>query len=228
MKIPVEKILPSQKLREAIGDFRFRSYYEFKATPTLADQGFLTHIEALKEVVTKDDGLLIDFTSWQESFHLALTSGLDPDQIYVVDGAKYGGVYLDEIKRVLNHHEQGYILLVCKSKFSESYTTTNNILTLKELPNRHLELELINMGHKAKLYHYQITADTIGDPSKAVQCPKNHTKEYYMEELYRNQNWLKEAEREAREKGITVEEAVEIDAQWMVDHHDTTKQSQTP
>ena len=215
LKLPIERLIPSFKVKSWVSNFRYRATYGFEAIPQLANPVYREHAERLKQSLGTQDGLIIDFTSWEETYFLALYSGLKNDQIYLADGAMHNEVKHRALEQVLKNYDQGIILLVCNSSFSKTYQINNNILTFNRFPDLHLKLELISSDYSSSIFTYNKTTETMGHSENSVDCPEPNSLAHYIGKIYRHPVFLNEAKKKAAKEEITLLEAIQLNAKRM-------------
>ena len=221
MKLPIEKLFKfSYSLNTAFGETRATSQDTFGAIPRLNDQDYANFSKEINKEIKENSGVILDFVSWDKTFFLALNTGLDPKQIFIVDGAKNGQVYYKELRKRLENYPEGIIMLKCYSKFSEDYSITGDLLTFHKL-ERPISLKIEKLGGKlgVSIFKYKIDSWAIfSECNNCLECPELNSLEYYMMVIQDNGPWMNDIKRKARENSISIEEQLKQDAQWMVDN----------
>ncbi len=57
-------------------------------------------------------GLISDFYSYRETYYVAVSTGLHPDDIFVAPGVKYEELHVEALERVLTNHPEGMLILL--------------------------------------------------------------------------------------------------------------------
>lgn len=96
----------------------------------------------MRQAIEPDDGLIIDFFGWEETYYLGLLSGLYPDRIFVPPGALYETLSEEAFMEFANQYPKGVLVLHNESRFAEYLLRFNEDenqrmrLGLKEIDRR--------------------------------------------------------------------------------------------
>jgi 4-amino-4-deoxy-L-arabinose transferase-like glycosyltransferase len=127
--------------------------------PLLKDQGIVDVVEMIN-TQTEDpqhEGLVIDFIGWENTYYLSLKSDIIPENIFRVNGAAHGKVYLKYLKDVLVNNPDGFLLKrQKKSKLDQHLTQINDSLIGIEKTNIQLQLKEIYTDKKMRIYRYKV------------------------------------------------------------------------
>ncbi|MFN2145296.1 MAG: ArnT family glycosyltransferase [Anaerolineales bacterium] len=67
----------------------------------------------------EDYGLISDFYSYRETYYVAMSTGLNPDDIFIAPGVVHEELSTDVLERVLTNHPEGLLILLEDSDFSQ-------------------------------------------------------------------------------------------------------------
>lgn len=221
MRIPVEKHLPySSPIRTAYKEIRTNSQNNFVAIPRLFHQNYVTFSKQINNDIREEDGLILDFVLWDNTYYLALTTNLPAEQIFIVDGSNHGQVYANYLTKFLEKYPSGKIVLRCYSKFSKMYDLKNNILTFNIGVPYSIILTPVTGESGVGVFTYGVinSSETEQLTDFSFECPEKNSLEYFIFMINYNQLLLNDIRRKARENDISVEEQIEADARWMVEN----------
>ena len=221
MKYPYEKMFGSNtSLGMAVRATRILSFRTINAIPELKDQNYVDIKNDIVRNIDESSGLLLDFTTWESSYYLAMNSKLHPNQIFIVDGSYYGGIYLTRVKEIVNEHPNGIIMLKCKSKFEKSYKIKGNILSFNVNGELCIKLTPVMSDGYVALFRYEKThcsnMEGIEDTPDISFCPDENTSAFYKNQIKDNPLWFSDIVVKAAKNGISIEEALDRDAEWLL------------
>lgn len=128
--------------------------------PRLKDQGMVDLVELInsKTEDPQNEGLVLDFIGWQNTYYLSLKSDIVPENIFRVNGAVHGKVYFKFLKRVFVNNDEGFLLKRKnkKSKLDEFLVQLNDSVIAIEKTTMQLHLKEIYTDDKVKLYRYKV------------------------------------------------------------------------
>lgn len=220
MYVPFEKLFKfSNTLNTAFYETRASSHDKLDAIPKLSNQNYVVYSKKINKELTKKSGLIIDFVSWDNTFFLAMQSQLRPKQVFIVDGSKHGQVYEKELQKTLKDYPSGIILLKCFSKFSNNYTINNDIITFKLGVPFYLKLTPIDGEIGVGIFKYEVVnSSETKQSSQCFVCPELNSLEYFILKIKDDDAWLNNIRVSARKDGVSVEQKLIENAQWMVDN----------
>lgn len=132
---------------------------DINSIPRLPNQGTVDLVELInsKTIDPANESLIIDFIGWEDTYYLSLKSDILPENIFRVNGAIHGQVYLKYLKKVLANHSEGFLLKKNKkSKLDEHFELPNDSLIVIKKIDVQLHLkEVIYTDEKIKVYRYQ-------------------------------------------------------------------------
>lgn len=113
-----------------------------KPLPRLKDQTTVSISEIIRDQLNNESCLILDFTGWDETYYLALHSGLPQERIVITDGAKNSELPMDKIRSRIEKHREGLILLARNSELKQELLPKDNessmIINGRQLPIRPL------------------------------------------------------------------------------------------
>ena len=126
--------------------------------PRLKDQGMVDLADMINSKTNdpQNEGFVIDFIGWENTYYLSLKSEIVPENIFRVNGAVHGKVYLKYLQKVFENNEKGFLLKKKKkSKLDQHLTQMNDTLIVIEKTAMQLQLKEIYADDKMKLYRYK-------------------------------------------------------------------------
>jgi hypothetical protein len=219
MKIPFEKLFSFYStLQTAFFETR-NSFFNATVIPRLSNQNFVEYSKEIKKELSENDGLILDFVSWDNTFYLALKSQLSPKQIFIVDGSKHGDISKEPLAEILTNYPSGIILIKCYSKLSNVYEQNDDILTFHLDKTYYLKLVPMTGEIGISLLKYYVIDNPVSVPCvDCTSCPEINSLDYFIMKIREDQAWMNDIKRKASENGIPVEVQLVKDAKWMVDN----------
>ncbi len=135
--------------------------YDIYAVPRLKDQGVVDLVELInsKTEDPQQEGLVVDFIGWENTYFLALKTDIIFRNIFQVNGAEHEKVNLKILKKVLLKNKEGFLLKNNNdSKLEEYLMQKNDSLIVVEKANLQLQIKPIYSDEKMTLYQYKIEA----------------------------------------------------------------------
>lgn len=133
---------------------------DINSLPRLKDQGTVDLVELINSKTTDpaNESFIIDFIGWENTYYLSLKSDILPENIFRVNGATHGKVYVKFLKKVLDGRAEGFLLLKNeKSKLDEHFEQQNDSLIVIEKAGVKLHLkELVYTDKKMKVFRYHL------------------------------------------------------------------------
>jgi hypothetical protein len=223
LELPVEKLFKFHKpLYTAFKNIRINTHHQFKAIPQVKDLDYVTASELIQENTGDSSGLILDFISWENTYNLALESGLHPNQIFMVDGSKHGVVYKPQLKNIIEKYSNGVIVLKCNSKMMSAYENYGDYLMFGfKQTDICLTISPLWSKDRISIFKYERMASCpntriYGTGTVVFDCVQLEGIEYYKQQILNDPVWLDSVKRKAIEKGIPLEEMIDLDARWMV------------
>ena len=122
----------SDTLNYVFAHIREGSQNQIEAIPRISDQKFVAYSDQINKNLNEDSGLILDFTSWDNTFYLALNSTIKSKQIFLIDGTKNGQIDLESLKYQFNQYPNGVLFLTNNSKFNKEYVLNGNVLIIDD------------------------------------------------------------------------------------------------
>lgn len=155
MKISYEKLFAfSDTLHYVFAHIREGSQNQFEAIPRITDQKFVKHSELINQNLRNEDGLLLDFTSWDNTYFIAINSTNQAKNIFLLDGTKNSHFDMDGLKTFFNKNPKGVLLLDRDSKFSEHCEIDSSMIYIDHSLN--LKVTPIHDERKLIIYRYTL------------------------------------------------------------------------
>ena len=155
MRIPYENIFAfSDTLNYVFTHIREGSQNQFEAIPTISDQNYVEYSIEINNKLKKKSGLVLDFTTWDNGFYLALNSTIKAKQIFLINGTKNGQIDLESLKSNFSNYPKGVILLNSDSMLVKNYQIKDDILTIDD--SCVLKLTAVLEKSKTKIFEYQL------------------------------------------------------------------------
>lgn len=218
MKIPFERVFPNP-IKIALRSVRYSSMDEFEAIPRLDDQSYVDVKNEIKKNLKKQDGLILDFISWNKTYYLSLESALPYKQIFITNPLDKK---TDALIKMLNDYPEGVIVLHCYSPLSEQYTCKGDQIQFKFIPAINIQITpvtstlCVGVFRYRRLENFVLSADSTG--KCIIDFPEKYSKQYYMHTMRLNLPWYSDIRRKADEKNISVEEMMEMDAEFIIEN----------
>jgi hypothetical protein len=218
MRVPFEYIAGSgNKVNQALKEIRLNSLSEFECIPRLQNQETIKINNDITSRIQKGEGLVLDFTGWENTYFLAIESNVKRNNIYIVDTELSSDKYVDDIRDFILKHPNGLIQLNCFSVFSSVWVNKGVYLILNSDLPIHIELKKISRTVSSGLFRYKLIDSLINQDvgNDLIQCPKENSIEWFISRIYADKNWYNSIKASALRNGETIEEAIQKNAEWM-------------
>ena len=155
MKIPYEKLFKfSDTLHYVFAHIREGSQDTFEAIPRISNQDFVVYSKLINRELKKDSGLILDFTSWDNTFYLAVNSNVMSKQVFILDGSKNGGTDLENLKERMQKYPKGVFLINHNSRFSKNHKIEGTSLFLDATCE--LKVSMIKKDKDVSIFRYEL------------------------------------------------------------------------
>jgi hypothetical protein len=155
MKIPYENLFKfSDTLNYVFAHIREGSKDTFEAIPRISNQNFVAHSDLINRELKKDRGLILDFTSWDNTFYLAVNSNVSPKQIFILDGSENGETDLENLKERIQKYPKGVFLINHNSRFSQNHKIEGTSLFLDATCE--LKVSMIKKEKDVSIFRYEL------------------------------------------------------------------------
>lgn len=196
------------------------SNFKLSALPKIKNgENIENALNAIKAELHEGQSVILDFINWQETFYLALNIGLSPKNVLILPGGKNEMVDVGKLKSLTKEND-GFFLVKSYSRFLEgNCKKQGDLMIVKDLKNP-LKLEFVQSWSDLLLYKYRPATgreiELVSDLPVKSWIDKDLG--FYKRQILRDPVWLKEVKRKAKERGVTVEEMINLDAEWVLKH----------
>ncbi|UTW63915.1 glycosyltransferase family 39 protein [bacterium SCSIO 12741] len=146
-----------KEVREALFDFREMGLEQTTAIPRLKSGKVRPWVQKLQaQRLENPNGLILDFMGWEETYHLAFTSGWHPDNILLIPGGWEGDFNPDAFKYFFDRSNNlsGTLLIQKNSKFDELFGPDT---PERFFEGRGIRVELIELDRDEEFILYNYT-----------------------------------------------------------------------
>lgn len=151
--VPFGKFMAFNNLGKALEELSLGSFHEIQALPRLSDRTTFELIKQIDENSGPDDGLVLDFFGWDNTYFTALRA---KQRSFITQGALNESVHLNELQNYLNTHPQGLLVLAQVGKLSGEVVRTDSLLCLKSNQAIQLDFEVIDTISDRLLLRYAL------------------------------------------------------------------------
>jgi len=112
----------------------------------------------IKDESRKNDSLslVLDFIGWDDTYFIRLRSGISPGDVFLVNGAKYGKVYANELANVIKNNKAGIIVKKNESKLDDCFHFLNDSTLEVQNVGNYLSLSRLYKNDQLALYYYKL------------------------------------------------------------------------
>jgi hypothetical protein len=184
---------------------------EFKTTDNI-----LEIIQAEKD---KNDSLVLvqDFIGWDKTYFIGIRSGIAPDHIFFVNGARHGKVYAADMARVVNKSDKGILVKKNRSKMDRHmYFLNDSVVEVRKL-SRYMILSPKYKNGDLTLYTYRLDGKA---PSVFYEYRKifnEHTNEILQieQKIKNDSSWYRSTVNQAEKRGIEADTMLRLNAIYL-------------
>ncbi len=145
------KVFPDgTSTHHALGHFRDISYKGLAGVPRLHDQSVVSLKETLTKNLKENDGLVIDFINWESSYYLALESGVNKKQLFLVNGASNAQLDVYNLRLRVQRHNRGVLLFKKGSALHELFYNERMVVFYN------MNLVKVFESDKVEIYKYYL------------------------------------------------------------------------
>jgi len=209
----------NERAKNSLNMIIAESYRQTGAIPMLENREISSLVDQANNELIEEDGLVIDYDGWENTYYIAQSVAADYNNIYIQEGAKNSTVDFNRLQQFFKSHPDGLIILKDFSMIENSVTITGNLLLLND--NSGLELSKIDTLRHLRLFHYEfiegerfIQSRMINNGKSSLYIKKKDI-EFFREIIRRDKIWLGSVIQKAREKKVSIEEMIEMDAEYM-------------
>jgi hypothetical protein len=213
------KWMPGESLSQAIKEIQLDTGNDMEAIPYFKNKQVYRMQNEMEKNITQNNGLLLDFVGWDNTFYWALHSNLHPRQIFMHSGAKNAAFDTSGLASVITNYPNGLLLIGCVTNHPDYYIMGNKSLAIPALNNTILYTNAIYCTEGWTLYTYSTDVSNLNSQKKsACSCPKQGSKEHIILEIKQNTRWYNDVVRKSRNNKVSIEEMLQLDAQYILDH----------
>ncbi|HQI46271.1 MAG TPA: glycosyltransferase family 39 protein [Bacteroidales bacterium] len=225
-KLPVYKVMKiSETFKLAIFNIFTFSGEQTVAIPFLKNNETKEILKVIKENKDKEENsLFIDFIDWDNTYYLALYSKISPENIYIIDGVTVSSFPdFEKLKTTMNNSTKGFFLIKDFSKFSECFKFKGKLATMDTIQKKFFVEKLycksnINLFKYTTINDEQATKYITSNPNPASIYSPIKNVDYFISQIKSDPAWYEDIKRKAKERDISVDEMLKLDAQYMVEH----------
>lgn len=214
---PIERITgKDSEFGQLVWRMRVSAFANLSPIPFILDP----EVEDQKKVISSnlhpDEGLVIDFDQYTNSFNIAIDCSGKARDAFVADPGMSEHDFLLYFEEFIDKHEKGIILYKCQSvlsSFSElkgsylHFNTENEIVL-------HLKPEYSKDGLNIFSYNkIHSKVEKEGDPIKV--CPDQNTASFLRMEIRKDASLTEDIYYKSTMKGVSFEEQLEMDVEWL-------------
>ncbi len=157
MRIPYESVVKSgTSTYYALENFRKISYSSLPAVPRLTRKNLGEVKKNLNQHLNSDDGLVLDFISWETTYNIALHSNVSRENMFIFNGAKNAENYFGLLEPIFISHNSGCLLIRKNGGLNKMVKIENNQLTLRNASEILMDVELIGSYDDFCIYYYRM------------------------------------------------------------------------
>jgi 4-amino-4-deoxy-L-arabinose transferase-like glycosyltransferase len=192
------------------------------AIPLIKDDSVEAITYGIRYQLDNKKGLVLDFIGWDKSYYIALTTGATYKNTFLVDGTAHGIIYTDVLSNFFNQYPEGIIMIKANSKLDAICHSTGSLLEIEKIPNPLYLEKFLDFGY-VKVFKYYLKSKEWAEKYKAANYNSigitNSVKDiaFYKNVIKSDINWLNAVETKAKKRNISLDEMINLDAQWMVD-----------
>lgn len=212
----------SRQIKSVVNDIEVSSGNEALPLPTFMDDVPLTIKNEINKNTAESDGLLIDFTGWSKTYYWALNSNVPAEDICIFQGAANGAFDFHQFYDIVTRKPSGLFLRYCGSDHMNNFIISGNILQTNsvEFPVS-IKLEYVYSEEGVNLYRYQmVSLDDHPEVNSIVElnCPLEGSRAYFLMQIKNNTQMYNSIFKKAFKNGISVEEMLERDVDYLIEH----------
>lgn len=225
-KLPVYKAMKiSETFKSALFNIFTFSGEQTEAIPLLKNKETKEILKTIKENKdAEENSLILDFIDWDNTYYLALYSDISPENIYIIDGASISSFPdFEQLKTKINNSSKGFFLVKDFSKFSGCLKFKGNLVSIDTIQKKFFVEKLycksnINLFKYTTINDEQATKYITSNPNPASIYSPIKNVDYFISQIKSDPAWYEDIKRKAKERDISVDEMLKLDAQYMVEH----------
>ena len=116
--------------------FPYTAAHRIDAFPRIQDKTTQEILSLIHDETEQSDSLTLvqDFIGWDKTYFIGIRSGIAPDHIFFVNGARHGKVYAADMARVVNKSDKGILVKKNRSKMDRHmYFLNDSVVEVRKL-----------------------------------------------------------------------------------------------
>jgi len=187
-----------------------------EAFPRIHDKTTEELLSVIREEVDKNDSMSLvqDFIGWDKSYFIGLRSGITPDHIFFVNGAKRGKVYASDLAKIVEKRERGILVKKNRSKMDRHIHFLNDTVIEVRKVSRYMVLSPKYKNDELTLYTYKLDGKAPSVYYSDRKLFNEHTDEILSIEkkIQTNPKWYRSTLGQAKDRGIAVDTMLRLNA----------------
>lgn len=216
-QIPWYKILgKGGSLSTIVDELFLNTYAETKPVPRLRDTHFSPLVDKSNQSLKENDGLLVDFIGWQNTYYFSLHSLKTP---FIVEG--WGDIKFNQINDYLKTHTSGLFLLNYFGALTPFISGSGDTIIIQNTSTP-LILSLIQKQDANLLFRYEVVplnnlSNLQKQETKHILSIKKDV-EYYKMMIRRDHRWVEQIRRQAKDEHKSLNEMIRLNADYMLNN----------
>ncbi len=211
----------TSSFHQAIKEIRLLSFSGLQSLPRLNEQETVGIADIMVQNLKKDDGLIIDFAGWENTYYMAIASGLEPENIFIIQPDQDHVAIRDKVLTFLDKYQSGMVVLSCYSKFSNDLSIEGKTLRIEMDKPVYAWLTPVCGNENMHVLRYEMTSGLTfpaNQPPGEVlfRCPEVQSKSWYIRKIKDDMIWHNDIRIKALIRNIPVSEAIGKNAEYMV------------
>ncbi|MGB0881408.1 MAG: ArnT family glycosyltransferase [Vicingaceae bacterium] len=150
--IPTQKILPfSSKSISSINNLLKDASRETAVIPKLSNPNFQLIVDASNNQIEPNDGVILDFLGWENTYYYALNSRKQP---FIIRGNKKAKINTEQLNKYLTKYPNGLVTANGLGKLKVSITKNTQSIQIPKIKHL-LKLTLVKEIDGFRLYRYK-------------------------------------------------------------------------
>lgn len=196
------------------------SWGQTGAIPEIKNKNVFTIRDKANEIIDENDGWIVDFDGWENTYYLAQSVNARYNKIYIQEGAKNSVVDAGKLIGFLKTNPKGLIMLKDFGMLESSFSIYGRLMQINDSTG--IELKKIEYYGHLRLFHYRFVEEykfaELKKRYEGKKCLYEKVKdiEFFEERIRRDKIWLSSVIQKSNENKISIEEMIKRDAEYMV------------
>lgn len=153
-----------QKSYDAVHFLRSYVVGRQSAIPRIAEEHVLEINEIIANEITQEDGLLVDFDTWENTYSIVLNSGKYGDKFYIINWNVLRNSFRpDEVLSFFRRNENGLFVTIADSKLNEKDLLITSEDEMTMIGQVRLGYKLIYTDDKYRIYRYTLLESKLDE-----------------------------------------------------------------